>query len=66
MYQGEIYLGQRNGTGTYQDHKYKIEGTWIQDKLDGTAKIISQETMLTGIFCNGKLLKGSLACNSTK
>lgn len=57
VYEGQWFVGQRCGTGTYHNSEYQIlyHGSWLDDKVHGKGELVEPEGVYTGEFVENTL-----------
>jgi hypothetical protein len=57
VYEGQWFVGQRCGTGTYHNSAYQIlyHGSWLDDKIHGKGELVEPEGVYTGEFVENTL-----------
>lgn len=57
VYEGQWFVGQRCGTGTYHNSEFQIlyYGSWLDDKVHGKGELVEPEGVYTGEFVENTL-----------
>lgn len=57
VYEGQWFVGQRCGTGTYHNSEFNIlyHGSWLDDKVHGKGELVEPEGVYTGEFVENTL-----------
>ncbi|KAG5505013.1 hypothetical protein JKF63_04460 [Porcisia hertigi] len=57
VYEGQWFMGQRYGTGTYHSAEYHVlyQGSWLDDKMHGKGELVEPEGVYTGDFVENSL-----------